>query len=626
MAKRSFKAESKRLLDLMVNSIYTNKEIFIREIISNASDALDKLHYVSLTDEKARSSAELCIEISIDKEGRLITVSDNGIGMDMAELDKNLGTIAKSGSFDFKNENADDKTDIIGQFGVGFYSAFMIADKVKVLTKKYNSEVAYCWESAGADGYTITECDKDTVGTSVIMHVKADTETDKYSEYLENYRLRALIKTYSDYIRYPIKMEVEKTKNTAADNEEPKYEKYTEIETINSMIPIWQRSKSEVSDEECIKYYKDKFFDHADPSAIIRVSAEGVVSYKAMLFVPGSLPYDYYTKEFKKGLQLYSSGVLIMDKCEQLLPEHFRFVRGVVDSQDLSLNISRELLQNDHQLKTIANNIEKKVKAELLKLLNNDFQGYEAFWKNFGLQLKYGVVSDFGMHKDMLKDLLVFYSSAENKLTTLKDYVSRMKGDQKYIYYAAGESVDKIAMLPQTELCRDKGYEMLYFTDEVDEFVVNVLAEFEDKKFKSVAAEDAELQSQEEKEETEKQREENKELLAFVGEVLKDSVKSVIVSDKLKSHAVCLSSEGPVTLEMEKYFASLPGDENKPKADRVLELNAAHSAFEALKNAFENDKARAEKYSKILYAQALIVAGLPIDNTVEYCDLVCELF
>lgn len=631
MRKKNFKAESKRLLDLMINSIYTNKEIFLREIISNASDAVDKLHYISLTDEAVREKCgEFCIEITINKDERTLTVSDNGVGMDEAELEENLGTIAKSGSLAFKEQMKDDESgdkaaDIIGQFGVGFYSAFMVSDKVTVITKKYNSGTAFKWSSEGCDGYTVEQCEKETCGTDVIMHIKQDTDGEKYSEYLDAYKIRELVKKYSDYIRYPIKMDIERTENTAAEGEEAKYEKVTKHKTLNSMVPIWQRSKSEVSDEECKKFYKDKFLDYNDPELTIRVSAEGVVSYKAMLFVPGKVPYGYFTKDFEKGLELYSSGVLIMERCEQLLPDHFRFVKGVVDTDDVSLNISREMLQHDRQLKVIATNIEKKIKSELKKLQTDDREKYARFWKNFGIQIKYGVVSDFGLHKEMLQDLLVFNSSNGDGLTTLKEYVSRMKDDQKYIYFACGSSYEQIAALPQTELCRDKGFEMLYLTDDVDEFVIQSLAKFDDKEFKSVDADDAGLRSDEEQKKTEEMRSENKELCDFVKETLGDQIASCVISDKLKSHPVFLSANGPVSLEMEKYFATMPGEQEKPKAEKVLELNPEHPVFEALKDAFQNDKEKAAKMAKILGAQARLIAGLPIDDAVGYCDLVSEL-
>ncbi len=629
MRKKSFKAESKRLLDLMINSIYTNKDIFLREIVSNASDAVDKLHYISLTDESVREKcSEFGIFIAVDKENRTLTVSDNGIGMNEKELEENLGTIAKSGSLAFKKDLAENdssaEADIIGQFGVGFYSAFMVADKVTVITRKYDSEVALKWTSEGCDGYTVEECQKDTIGTDIIMHIKDDSDEERYSQYLEQYTITELISRYSDYIRYPIKMETEKTKNVAAEGEEAKYEKVREIKTLNSMVPIWQRAKSEVSDEECAAYYKEKFMDFEDPALTIRVNADGLVSYKAMLFVPSKVPYGYYTKDFEKGLQLYSSGVLIMDKCEQLLPDHFRFVKGVVDTGDLSLNISRELLQNDRQLKVIAGNIEKKIKSELLKLQQNDPEKYAAFWRNFGIQVKYGVVSDYGFHKDAVMDLLVFHSSDSDKLTTLKDYVARMKDGQQYIYYVVGDSVDKIASLPQTELCREKGFEMLYLTDDVDEFVVAGIGKFDDKELKAVDSEDSGLLSEDEKKRSEEIKTENKGLCEFVKTAVGDEIVSCVVSDKLKTKPVFLSTTGHVTLEMEKYFAMMPGDEHKPKAEKVLELNPSHPVFAALKDAYENDKEKAEKIAKVLHASARLIAGLPVDDAVGLCDTVCE--
>ena len=627
MEKKDFKAESKRLMELMINSIYTHKEIFLREIISNASDALDKLHFISLTDEKAQQLPELYISITADKESRTLTVSDNGIGMNKEELEDNLGTIAKSGSLQFKNElSENEKTDIIGQFGVGFYSAFMVADEVTVISRKYDSDKAYVWKSEGADGYTIDETQKDSCGTDIIMHLRADSEDEDYCQYLESYKIQSLVKKYSDYISYPIKMEVESSVNTANEGEEPKYEQVKEIKTLNSMVPIWRRSKNEVTQEEYNNFYKDKFMDMSDPLLTISVSAEGAVSYKALMFVPSELPYGYYTKESEKGLQLYSNGVMIMDKCEQLLPDYFRFVKGVVDSQDLSLNISRELLQHDRQLKIIAKNIEKKIKTELSKLLKNSPEKYEKFWKAFGLQIKYGIASSYGMNKDVLQDLLVFRSSGVDGYTTLADYVSRMPEAQKYIYYACGDTDERIKALPQTELCKEKGYEFLYFTDEIDEFVAKTLINYEGKTILSIASDMAELQSDEEKAKTEKQAEENKELLDFVTDTLGGKIKKAVISKNLKSHPVCLSAEGAVSIEMEKYFAQIPGSEPKPKADKVLELNAEHGAFEALKNAFASDKPKAERLAKILYSQAALIAGLQIDNPVEYCDLVCELF
>ena len=630
MEKKTFKAESQRLLDLMINSIYTHKEIFLREIISNASDAIDKLHFVSLTDEKAREvmADTPSINIYTDKDARTITVIDDGIGMSEQELEENLGTIAKSGSLKFKQElDENEKSDIIGQFGVGFYSAFMVSDDVTVISKRYDSEQAYKWNSDGVEGYTIEPCEKDKVGTEIIMHLKEDNDDEKYSEYLDEYRLKYLIKKYSDYIRHPIIIDVTSSVNTAAEGEDPKWESVKSRETINSMVPIWQRAKSEVSDEDCAAYYKENFGGFSDPLSTLRVSAEGVVSYKAMLFIPSEVPYNYYSRDYQRGLQLYSNGVLIMEKCEQLLPEYFGFVKGVVDSPDLSLNISREILQHDRQLSIIAKNIEKKIKNELKKLLENDIEKYEGFWKNFGRHIKYGVVSDYGVHKDDISDLLVYYSSnEEGKLTTLDSYVSRMPESQKYIYYACGESISKITTLPQMELCREKGYEILYFTEDVDEFVAQALVSYKDKQFKSITAQDAELQSDEEKKETEKKQEDNKDLLDFVKESLDGKIVKAVISNKLKSHPVCLSTEGPVTIEVEKYYAQMPGMDNKPKASKVLELNPDNAAFEALKAAFEaDDKDKAAKYADILFNQALLIAGLPLDDATHYCDLVCSL-
>lgn len=637
MAKKQFKAESKRLLDLMINSIYTHKEIFMREIISNASDAIDKLCYISLTDDKVGlSRSDFSINIIADKEKRTLTVSDNGIGMSKEDMENNLGVIAKSGSFKFKSEldekEKTDDIDIIGQFGVGFYSAFMVCDKVTVVSKAYGADTAYCWESEGADGYTVSETEKDGFGTDVIMHIKPDTEEEKYSDYLESYKIRSLIKKYSDYIRYPIKTEVEKTKTVETDekdengNPKTKYETYTEIETVNSMIPIWQKSKGEVSAEEENSFYKEHFYDSEDPVRVIRVNAEGAVSYKAMLFIPGRAPYGYFTKEYEKGLQLYTSGVLIMDKCADLLPEHFRFVKGIVDSPSLSLNISRELLQHDRQLKTIAVNLEKKIKSELKKMMTAEPEKYEKFYKAFGLQLKYGIVNDYGMHKDMLKDLIMFHSSKENKLVSLADYIARMPEEQKFIYFACGESIAHIDKLPQTEQLKEKGYEMLYMTDEVDEFAVQILGEFEGKQFKSINADDLGLETEDEKKEAEKQAEDNKDMLENLKESLGGAVSKVIVSHKLKSHPVCLSTEGPITLEMEKYFASMPGAPEAPKASRVLELNPAHKVFAALKAAYEaKDTEKTKKYAYILYNEALLIAGMPVEDPSALCEAVSEL-
>ena len=625
MAKKQFKAESKRLLDLMINSIYTHKEIFLREIISNASDACDKLCYQALTDSAVgMDRGDFKIEITVDKDARTLTVSDNGIGMDKADLENNLGIIASSGSYKFKQELGEDAkdTDVIGQFGVGFYSAFMVSDQITVVTRKYGAESGYKWQSSGADGYTIAECEKETVGTDIVMHVKADTEDEKYGEFLENWKLQELVRKYSDYIRFPIRMEVSKTrKKEDSPEDKPEYETYTEVETLNSMVPIWQRAKSEVTAEEYNKFYRDKFHDYADPQRVIPVSVEGSVTYKALLFVPGAAPFDYYTKEFEKGLQLYSNGVLIMDKCADLLPEHFRFVRGVVDSPDLSLNISRELLQHDRQLKVIAGNLEKKIKADLAKFLAEDREGYQTFWKNFGRQLKYGVVNEYGRHKDLLQDLLLFYSSTEKKPVTLDEYVSRMKEDQKYIYYAAGETVDKIDKLPQTEGLRDAGTEILYFTEEVDEFCAQTLRTYKEKEFRSVLDQEIDEGSEKKAEEAAAA---HKSVFDFVKEALGDAVKEVKASARLKSHPVCLTAGEGLSFEMEKYFQAVQPDAAL-KADRILELNVDHPAFQALENAVEADPDKAKKYASLLYSQALLIAGLPLEDPSGYTDLVCEL-
>ncbi len=625
MAKKQFKAESKRLLDLMINSIYTHKEIFLREIISNASDACDKLCYQALTDETVGlNRKDFKIELKVDKENRLITVSDNGIGMDKEDLENNLGVIASSGSYKFKQEVGDDAkdTDVIGQFGVGFYSAFMVADHITVVTKKYGSDTAYMWQSAGADGYTITECEKDGVGTDIIMHVKPDTDDEKYSEFLESWRLQELVRKYSDYIRFPIRMEVSKTrKKEGCPDDKPEYETYTEVETLNSMVPIWQRRKANVKPEEYNKFYRDKFHDYTDPQKVITVSAEGAVTYKALLFIPGATPYDYYTKEYEKGLQLYSNGVLIMDKCADLLPEHFRFVRGVVDSPDLSLNISRELLQHDRQLKVIAANLEKKIKNELVKMMKDDREGYETFWKNFGRQIKFGVTANYGAGKDLLSDLLLFYSSTEKKLVTLEEYVGRMKEDQKYIYYAAGETLDKVDKLPQTELLKDKGIEILYFTEDIDEFCAQVVRDKDGKELRSIL--DQEIEEGAEKK-AEEAADSHKAAFDFVKEALGGKVKEVKASTRLKSHPVCLTAGEGLSFEMEKYFQAVQPD-SPIKADRILELNVEHPVFQALENAVAEDPEKAKKYAQLLYSQALLIAGLPLDDPSGYTDLVCEL-
>lgn len=636
MAKKEFKAESKRLLELMINSIYTHKEIFLREIISNASDAIDKLAYVALTDDKVgMNRSDFKIVVVPDKENRTLTVSDNGIGMTKEELEHNLGTIAQSGSFQFKKDLSDEDktksdTDVIGQFGVGFYSAFMVSDKITVISKAYGSDKAYKWESEGADGYTITECEKDSVGTDVIMHIKPDTEEEDYCEYLEEYGLEHLIKKYSDYIRYPIRMEVTKSRQKekpadAPEDYKPEWEEYKEWETVNSMIPVWQKNKNEVTEQEYNDFYKQKFGDFEDPLCSISIAAEGVVSYKALLFIPAKAPYDYYTRDFEKGLQLYSSGVLIMDKCSDLLPEYFRFVRGVVDTPDVSLNISREMLQHDRQLKTISANIEKKIKARLVKMQAEEPEKYEKFWNAFGRQIKYGAAADYGMHKEQLFDLMMFNSSKEGKLTSFEQYVERMPEDQEYIYYAAGENENQLAKLPQTERILDKGYEIFWCTDDVDEFVMQFVGEYKGKKTKSVNDDDALPESEDEKKEAEQKTADNKEVLDFVKETLGNRIKEARVSRILKSHACCLTADGGVSIEMEKYMRKQGGELADFEGEHVLELNADSSAFAAMKNAMSTDKELAAKYAKILYDQALLIAGLPLEDPSEYSDLVCSL-
>ena len=636
MAKKEFKAESKRLLELMINSIYTHKEIFLREIISNASDAIDKLAYVALTDDKVgMNRSDFKIVVVPDKENRTLTVSDNGIGMTKEELEHNLGTIAQSGSFQFKKDLSDEDktksdTDVIGQFGVGFYSAFMVSDKITVISKAYGSDKAYKWESEGADGYTITECEKNSVGTDVIMHIKPDTEDEDYCEYLEEYGLEHLIKKYSDYIRYPIRMEVTKSRQKekpadAPEDYKPEWEEYKEWKTVNSIIPVWQKNKKDVTEEEYNDFYKQKFGDFEDPLCSISIAAEGVVSYKALLFIPAKAPYDYYTRDFEKGLQLYSSGVLIMDKCSDLLPEYFRFVRGVVDTPDVSLNISREMLQQDRQLKTISANIEKKVKARLIKMQQEEPEKYERFWNAFGRQIKYGAAADYGMHKDQLIDLMMFDSSKENKLTSFEQYVSRMPEEQEYIYYAAGENEAQLAKLPQAERIFDKGYEIFWCTDDVDEFVMQFVSEYKGKKTKSVNDDDALPESDEEKKQAEQKAADNKEVLDFVKETLGGKIKEARISRILKSHACCLTAEGGVSIEMEKYMRKQGGELADFEGEHVLELNADSSAFAAMKNAMSTDKELAAKYAKILYDQALLIAGLPLEDPSEYSDLVCSL-
>ena len=625
MAKKEFKSESKRLLDLMINSIYTHKEIFLRELISNASDAIDKLCFIALTDDKLNMSREdFKIFIKPDKEKRTLTITDNGIGMDKDDLENNLGTIASSGSYKFKQEMGEkqDDIDIIGQFGVGFYSAFMVAKKITVVTKKYGCDTAYKWESDGADGYEITETERDEIGTTIVLEIKDNTDEENYDEFLEQYRIQGLIKKYSDYIRYPIMMDMthSRVKEETKDSEKPEYEDYTETETLNSMLPIWQRAKKDVKQEEYDNFYREKFMAMDKPLHTIVTSVEGVVTYKALLFIPSQAPYDYYTKEYKKGLQLYSSGVLIMDNCEELLPEHFRFVKGIVDSADLSLNISREMLQHDRHLITIAQNIEKKIKNELTSMLANDRENYEKFFNAFGRQLKYGVASDYGMHKEELQDLLMYYSSTEKKLVTLSEYVDRMKEDQKFIYFAVGENISSIDNLPQTELLRSKGYEILYCTEEIDEFSLQTLMQYKDKKFCSATNDDLGIENDENKEE----EKDSSAILTFVKETLGDKVSEVVASKKLVSHPVCLTAKGGISFEMEKYFNAVQPDSGM-KAQRVLELNMNHSAVKAMESAVQTDIEKAKKYAELLYNQALLIAGLPIENPGEYADLVCSL-
>lgn len=641
MAKKQFKAESKRLLDLMIHSIYTHKEIFLRELISNASDALDKLYYQSLqSGDTGIKRSDFQINVSADKDARTLTISDNGIGMSKEELEANLGTIAKSGSLTFKEEHAEEDKDskekkaidIIGQFGVGFYSAFMVADEVIVTSKAYGSQQAYRWQSKGADGYTVEEAEKSNYGTEIVLHIKEDTEGENYSKFLEEYTVRGLIKRYSDYIRYPIQMMVEKHRpKEGAEPEEgkaPEMESYMELETLNTMEPIWKRQKSKVKPEDYNEYYKSKFGDYEDPVKVIRTSVEGVSSYTALLFIPGHTPYDYYTKDYEKGLQLYSSGVMIMEKCKELLPDYFNFVKGLVDSQDLSLNISRETLQHDRQLKNIAKNLEKKIKKELLDFLKENREGYEKFFDNFGRQIKYGLYDDFGMHKEVLADLVLFYSSMEKKRITFDEYIAKMGDDQKYIYYAAGESVEKIDMLPQTEFIKDKGYEILYLTDEIDEFVLQMMRDYKEKEFKSVSAEDlAEEGSSEQQETIKKAEEENKELLDFIKDSLGDKVTEVKLSPRLKNSPVCLTTKGGISLEMEKVLNAMPTDQ-QIKAERILEINPDHEVMNTLQEAYaagEEGKEKVKTYASLLYNQSLLICGLTVDDPVKFSEDICKL-
>ena len=619
-----FKAESKRLLDLMINSIYTNKEIFLRELLSNASDAIDKLYYQSLTDKSIKvNKKDLCIKIEIDKENRLLKIIDTGIGMNKEELENNLGMIAKSGSLQFKEENEKKKdVNIIGKFGVGFYSSFMVSDDVTVISKKYNEEDAYKWESTGAEGYTITKDEKDTYGTTIILKIKSDNEEYNYSDFLDTYTIETLVKKYSDYIRYPIKMNV--TRRELKKGSKDEYEDVTKEETLNSMIPLWKKDKNKITEEEYNNFYQSKFYDYENPIKVIHTSVEGMTSYKAILFLPAHAPFDYYSKEYEKGLALYSNGVLIMDKCSDLLPDYFGFVKGVVDSDDLSLNISREILQQDRQLKLIASNIEKKIKSELESMLKGERDKYEKFFKEFGMQLKLGVYNDYGMHKDELKDLLLFYSSKDEKYITLKEYVSSMKDDEENIYYACGETIDKINMLPQVEKVKDKGYNILYLTEYVDEFAIKSLMEYDGKKFVNVSEENLDLDTEEEKEEIKKINDENKEMLNSMKEIIGSDISDVRFTHRLKNHPVCLVSEGPVSIEMQKVLNAMPTDQNI-NAKIILEINSSHKIADKLKELYRSDKEKFNEYTKILYSQSRLIEGLSIDNPTEISNLICDL-
>ena len=621
---KQFKAESKRLLDLMINSIYTNKEIFLRELLSNASDAIDKLYYQSLTDKSIKvNKKDLCIKIEIDKENRLLKIIDTGIGMNKEELENNLGMIAKSGSLQFKEENEKKKdVNIIGQFGVGFYSSFMVSDDVTVISKKYNEEDAYKWESTGAEGYTITKDEKDTYGTTIILKIKSDNEEYNYSDFLDTYTIETLVKKYSDYIRYPIKMNV--TRRELKKGSKDEYEDVTKEETLNSMIPLWKKDKNKITEEEYNNFYQSKFYDYENPIKIIHTSVEGMTSYKAILFLPAHAPFDYYSKEYEKGLALYSNGVLIMDKCSDLLPDYFGFVKGVVDSDDLSLNISREILQQDRQLKLIASNIEKKIKSELESMLKDERDKYEKFFKEFGMQLKLGVYNDYGMHKDELKDLLLFYSSKDEKYITLKEYVSSMRDDEKNIYYACGETIDKINMLPQVEKVKDKGYNILYLTEYVDEFAIKSLMEYDGKKFINVSEENLDLDTEEEKEEIKKINDENKEMLNSMKEIIGSDISDVRFTHRLKNHPVCLVSEGPVSIEMQKVLNAMPTDQSI-NAKIILEINSSHKIADKLKELYKSDKERFNEYTKILYSQSRLIEGLSIENPTEISNLICDL-
>ena len=624
MEKKQFKAESKRLLDLMINSIYTNREIFLRELISNASDAIDKIYYKALVDDSIRFNRDdYYIKITPDKENRTLTISDTGIGMTKEDLEENLGVIAQSGSLKFKKENeVNDEHNIIGQFGVGFYSAFLVAKKVTVISKAFGSNEAYKWESEGEDGYTIEPCTKDTVGTDIILTMKENVEDEDYDQYLDEYKLQAMIKKYSDFIRYPIKMDV--TSRKLKEGSEDEYEEVKETKVINSMVPIWKKNKKELTDEDYNNFYLEKHYGFDKPLKHIHISVDGMMSYNAILFIPENIPYDFYTREYEKGLELYSNGVLIMEKCEDLLPDYFGFVKGVVDSPDLSLNISREMLQHDRQLRLIAKNIKNKIKNELKNMLKNEREKYEKFYNSFGRQLKYGVYDDFGANKDVLKELLMFYSSKEKKLVTLDEYVDRMPESQKYIYYATGESNERIEKLPQTEALLDKGYEILYFTEDIDEFAIKMLMNYKDKEFRSVSGGDLGIESEDNKEVSEVEEKENKEIFEAMKELLNGKVTTVKESKILKNYPVCLSTVGDITLEMEKILNAMPNNQ-AVKAEKVLEVNINHDVFKALKNAYENDKDKFNLYTNLLYNQALLIEGIDIKDPVDFTNDICKL-
>lgn len=624
MKKQQFKAESKRLLEMMINSIYTQKEIFLRELLSNSSDAIDKMYYKALTDENLVFDQDsYFIKVIADKEARTLTIRDTGIGMNKEDLENNLGIIAKSGSLAFKKANqAQDGHDIIGQFGVGFYSAFMVADVVTVISKAFGSDEAFKWESTGADGYTVVPYEKDAVGTEIILTIKANTEDEKFDEWLEEYRLKAIIKKYSDFIKYPIKMDT--TSKRPKEDSENEFEDYQEEQTVNSRVPIWRKNKNELKTEDYEQFYADKHYGYDKPTKHIHLSVDGAVRYDAILFIPENIPFDFYSKEYEKGLELYANGVLIMNKCADLLPDYFSFVKGMVDSEDLSLNISRELLQHDRQLKLIAKNIKSKIKNQLQSLLKDEREKYEQFYGSFGRQLKYGIYSDYGTHKDELQDLLLFYSSKAKKLITLDEYVSNMPEDQKYIYYASGETNERIDKLPQTEMVSDKGYEILYFTDDIDEFAIKMIMKYKEKEFKSVSSGDLGIEADEDQKNTESEENDNKELFDYMKALLADKVKKVRASKRLRTHPVCFSTDGEVTIEMEKILKSMPNNQDV-KADKVLEINVNHAVFQSLKGAFEQDKEKLNLYTTLLYSQALLIEGLPIQDPVEFTNDICKI-